>query len=101
MRTREAERGSALVLSLLMLLAMVFFLFPVVLGEKGDKIITKSFLVVLCVFQEFVQLGQVGPCQMHPLEEHGSGQNDGPKTRHTWLKIIKLPKGGCNPGGIQ
>ena len=61
----------------LVVLLVLFLLFPVVFGEEGEEGIPVLLMVVPGVFQELVQLGKVRHAQVEALKQHQAGKQYG------------------------
>ena len=73
-----------LVVRLLFALVLLVFLLlvPVMFGEEGQERIAELPLVVTRVFQQVIQLYQVGYPKIETLQEHQGGKQDGPCARY-------------------
>ena len=58
-------------------LLVFFLLVPVVLGKEGKEGIPELLFVITGVFQQLIQLDQVGYSKVQTLQEHQGGQQDG------------------------
>ena len=73
-----------LVVRLLFALVLLVFLLlvPVMFGEEGQERIAELPLVVTRVFQQVIQLYQVGYPKIETLQEHQGGKQDGGQPDH-------------------
>ena len=63
-------------------LLVSLLLVPVMFGEEGQEGVPELLPVVRGVFQQFIQLNQVGYSKVETLQEHQGGKQDGGQPDH-------------------